>query len=190
MAGSRARPIAALRKVSLTLRACRPRPRGRLTSCVTRLSGWCGQASASCRADTGSSPPGRAPCDAATYPRVVRERRDDRRTRYVGAAQSNGAAQKIDEQVTTESCGLQPTQRWTDGEITAFAPPSPGYCKIKMSALLGAGFRLRIRVSSTDQARVIDQRNCASCTSRALDLIRRKEVAQIACSHTPCVWRP
>lgn len=40
---------------------------------------------------TDSSLPARALCDAATHPRVVRQRRDDGCTRYGGAAQSNGA---------------------------------------------------------------------------------------------------
>jgi hypothetical protein len=40
---------------------------------------------------TDSSLPASAPCDAATHPRVVRQRRDDGCTRYGSAAQSNGA---------------------------------------------------------------------------------------------------
>jgi hypothetical protein len=80
---------------------------------------------------TSSSLPAHPLCNAATHPRVVRQLRDDRSMQYKGATQSNGAAQKIDQQVHAEGHSLRSTQRWTEGEITAFAPPSPGHCIIK-----------------------------------------------------------
>ena len=107
----------------------------------------------------------------------------------MGAVQSNGAVQKIDEQILAEGGGHRPTRRWTDGKTAALTLPSPGHCNIKMSALRDTAFRQRIGVSSTRRAIALEQGNCVPSASRAPARIPPEEVTRLVCSLTQRVWR-
>ena len=64
--------------------------------------------------------------------------------------------------------------------MTAFAPPSPGHCKIKMSALLDTGFptaHSRFVDASSDPP---EQRNRVPCASFALARIQPEDMAETA----------
>ena len=98
-----------------------------------------------------SSLPAGALYDAATHPPAVGEQHDGRRIRYADAVQSNGAMQKLDEQIPAGGHRLRPTHDWPHSKVTASAALSQGHGNIKLNALFCAGFRQRAGDSSTKE---------------------------------------
>jgi hypothetical protein len=137
-----------------------------------------------------SALPVRAVCDAATRLPVLRERRDDKCTRCTDAAQSNGAAQEIDEQLPARGHRLRPTHGWADSEMTAFRPLSPGHANIKLNALLCTEFRQCIGTSPTRRAIAVDRRNCISCASRVSASMLIEDIAESILLPMSCSRRP